>query len=138
MFVEASQWGSAGLQLASGGGVYDKYTILTDKEGNIKADLKVNTFRPYIGVGFGRSVPRKRIGLSVDLGVQIWGTPKVLTNLMYFDGNEGDFVTRNEDINKNKITRTDKDYKKIKDAVKTIHKIGVYPVLTFRVNGRLF
>jgi hypothetical protein len=137
-FVEASQWGTAGIQLAEGGNVYDKYTIVTDKNGNIEANLKVNGFRPYIGIGFGRSVPRKRIGLSFDLGVQVWGTPKVMTNLMYFDGNEGEFVTRNEKINKNKITRTDKDYKKIKDAVKTIQKFGVYPVLTFRLNGRLF
>ena len=137
-FVESSQWGTAGIQLAEGNGVYDKYTIVTDKNGNVEADLKVNAFRPYIGIGFGRSVPRKRIGLSVDLGVQIWGTPKVMTNLMYFDGNEGDFVTRYEDVNKNRITRTDKDYEDIKDAVKTIHKIGVYPVLTFRLNGRLF
>ncbi len=31
-----------------------------------------------------------------------------------------------------------KDYQDLKDAVKTIEKIGVYPVLNIRINGRLF
>ena len=138
-FIKEAYWETAGIQLGKGNAVSDKYTVVSDAQGNVNIDLKVNSFRPYLGIGFGRAVPRKRVGLSFDLGVQIWGSPEVQTNLMYFDGNKGDFVTRYEKVNKNRITRDDKDdYKDIRDAIKTIEKVGVYPVLTLRLNGRLF
>ena len=41
-------------------------------------------------------------------------------------------------VSKNRITNPDKDYQDVKDAVKTIEKIGVYPVLKLRINGRIF
>ena len=137
-FISPDNWGTAGIQLAQGDSPMDKYTIVSDEKGNIQADLKVNGFRPYLGIGFGRAVPRKRIGCQFDLGIQFWGTPEVLTTLMYFDSAEGDFVRANEKVNKNRITRQDKDYQDVKDAIKTIEKVGVYPVLTFRLNGRIF
>jgi hypothetical protein len=62
------------------------------------------------------------------------------TNLMYYDGEMGDFVTRYEKVQKGRITRAneDKDYKDLRDALKTIEAISVYPVLTVRLVGRLF
>ena len=45
--------------------------------GNFNAYAKVNGFRPYLGVGFGRAVPKNRIGCQFDLGVQFWGKPDV-------------------------------------------------------------
>ena len=116
------------------------YTIVTDQEGNVDAKLKVNGFKPYIGIGFGRAVPRKSVGLQFDLGVQFWGKPELQTNLRYYDGDQGDYVTRYEKVEKGRITRAneDKDYKDLRDAMKTIEAIGVYPVLTLRLVGRIF
>ena len=51
---------------------------------------------------------------------------------------QGEVVTRYEKIKKNRIINENKDYQDLKDAVKTIEKIGVYPVLNIRINGRLF
>lgn len=39
--------------------------IPVDKNGNVSGGFKVSGFRPYIGVGFGRAVPKKRIGVPV-------------------------------------------------------------------------
>ncbi len=138
-FVEQSQWGTAGLQLGKGDGVYDKYTAVTDDKGNVNVNMRVNGFRPYLGVGFGRAVPSKhRVSVQCDLGVQFWGKPKVMAHLMYFDDNEGDFVTRYEDVDPSRITNTKDDYQDIKDAIKDIKKIRVFPVLNIRINGRIF
>jgi hypothetical protein len=43
-------------------------------------------------------------------------------------------------VEKGRITRAneDKDYKDLRDAMKTIEAIGVYPVLTLRLVGRIF
>ena len=76
--------------------------------------------------------------MQFDLGVQFWGKPEVWSNINAWNDAEGDWVTANQKIDKDKITNPDKDYQDVKDAVKTIEKIGVYPVMTFRIIGRLF
>ena len=98
------------------------------EQGNVKATIEVGAFRPYLGIGFGRAVPRKsRVGCQFDLGVQFWGSPKVYA------------PTYNE---------TTKTYQKEQltddhagsdggDIIKTISKIPVYPTLNFRLVGRI-
>lgn len=135
-FLERGSWGSKGLELGSAG---NDYTIVSDAAtGNVQADLKVNSFKPYLGIGFGRAVPKGRVSVQFDLGVQFWGTPEVWSTINTFDDNAGDWVTSYRKVNKNRITNPDKDYQDAKDAIKTIEKIGVYPVISFRINGRLF
>ena len=56
------------------------YFLAPDEDGNLDARIRVSGFRPYLGLGFGRAVPRKRIGCQFDLGVQFWGSPKVVVN----------------------------------------------------------
>ena len=99
-----------------------------EEQGNVKAYAKVNGFRPYIGLGFGNAVPKGRVGCQFDLGVQFWGKPEIYVPTY------------------NKATKT-YQYEKIDgdkagdDAgkvLKTISKISVYPVLNFRIVGRIF
>ena len=133
--------GKAGIDLSkTGSSVMAKYTIVSDAQGNIDAKVKVNGFKPYIGIGFGRAVPRNRVGVQFDLGVQFWGKPELQTNVMYYDGELGDFVTRYEKVEKGRITRSheDKDYKDLRNALKTAEAITVYPVMTVRFVGRIF
>ena len=140
-FMNPEYAGKAGIDLSkSGSTVMEKYTIVSDKDGNVDAKVKVNGFKPYIGIGFGRAVPRKRVGVQFDLGVQFWGKPALHTNLMYYDANVGDFVTRYEKVEKGRITRSheDKDYKDLRDALKTAEGIVAYPVMTVRFVGRIF
>ena len=57
-----------------------KYFFTPDPadKGNVEANIKVKGFRPYVGLGFGRAVPKKRIGCQFDLGVQFWGKPEIV------------------------------------------------------------
>lgn len=93
------------------------YTIPVDENGNVKGGLRVNNFRPYLGLGFGRAVPQKRLGFMVELGVQFHGTPEVYTDY----GSLQDLTAEADN------TFTD-----------IINKITVYPVLKFRLSGKIF
>ena len=75
-------------------------------------------FRPYLGLGFGRSVPHKRIGCQVDLGVQFWGTPKVYVN--------------------GERLEADKVGDDLDDILSLVSRIKVFPVLNIRLVGRIF
>ena len=98
--------------------VLGDYFIAPDENGNIDARIRVSGFRPYLGLGFGRAVPRKRIGCQFDLGVQFWGSPKVMVN-----GEE---------------LKPDKVGEELDDVLSIVSRIKVFPVLSFRLVGRIF
>jgi len=96
-----------------------------EDHGYVEASVKVKKFRPYLGLGFGRAVPKNRIGCQFDMGVQFWGSPEVIAP-QYKDGQF--FSGKLDHANVSS------------DAggfVKTISKIKVYPVLNFRLVGRI-
>ena len=96
------------------------YLLTPDAQGNVKATLKTKSFKPYVGIGFGRGVVKsKPIGFKVDLGVMFWGTPTVV------------------DHNGVELSKQDWDGKD-GGAFKTISKFKVYPVLNFRLCGKIF
>ena len=96
------------------------YFLKPDANGHIDADVKVKGFRPYVGLGWGRGVPKNHtLGFSVDAGVQFWGKPEI-----YLQGDKQS--TSNFDD-------TDDG-----GFVKTMTKITVYPTLTFRLTGKFF
>lgn len=135
-FVDRSYWGSSGLEL---GTAMEPYTIVSDATtGDVKAELKVNSFKPYLGVGFGRAVSKRRVGVQFDLGVQFWGRPELWTNIKAINNETGMIETYYRKVSKNRITNPGKDYQDVKDAMKTIEKFCVYPVLNIRINGRIF
>ena len=98
------------------------YIVEFDKNGYGHGSIKVNKFRPYLGIGFGRAVPRKRFGVSGDLGVQFWGKPKVYEKQTGMDLE----VTR-DDLG----SGSDKYYD-------FISKFPMWPVLSLRFTYRLF
>ena len=105
------QAGKAGIEIGD-------YTIPVDPNGNVSGGIKVSSFRPYIGLGFGRIVPKnKRVGFLFELGVQVHGTPEVYTDY----GNLG-----------NLIEEADNDFSEI------LNKVTVYPVMRFRLCGKIF
>ncbi len=90
----------------------------------VKAKIKVNNFKPYIGFGYGGRLLRKddRYNVSFDCGAMFWGgTPQIITH----DG-----------------TNLAKDVTNIKgkvgDYVDVIKAIKVYPVINVRFSRRLF
>lgn len=114
--LDESDYGHSGIEIGD-------YLIKTDLEGNASASIKVNSFKPYLGVGFGRAVPKGRVGVMCDLGVQFWGKPGVYAY---------DWET-NTDV---KVTSEDVGNKD-GGAIKTISKISVFPVISLKVFGRI-
>lgn len=93
------------------------YAIPVDENGNVSGGIKVKSFRPYVGIGWGKALPSKLLNFSVDLGVQIHGTPELYTDYGAIDTSS---VT------------DDNTFQKI------IDKLKVYPTLTFRLGFRAF
>lgn len=93
------------------------YLLEPDKNGQIRASFKTAGFKPYVGLGFGRAVPKKRVGFMFELGAMYWNSPKVYCNDTQLTsenlGGEG-------------------------EVLKTLSKISIYPVLNFRLCGRIF
>ena len=101
------------------------YTIGIAADGIARAAIKVNKFKPYVGFGYGRAVPRKRVNFAFDLGVMFWGKPEVW-------GSDVNDPTHFEPVPKASTGEEAAQYWKY------LEKVKVYPVLTFRLNGRLF
>ena len=96
----------------------DKYKIDIDRQGNVDGDIRVNAFRPYLGLGYGRLVPKGRVGFRAELGVQFMGHMKV-----YQGGSE---------LRLNEIGTKATD-----DLSKIIDKWSVYPVLKLMLTTRI-
>lgn len=94
------------------------YNIPIDKDGNVNGGVKVNGIRPYVGLGFGRLIPKKRFAARFELGAQFQGTPKA-----YADG-VGDL---------DKVLDQDPD----DDISKFMDYLKVYPVLKLSLRGRI-
>lgn len=97
----------------------DKYRIPVDRNGNVSGGLEAASFRPYLGLGFGRAVPKKRVGCRVELGVQFHGTPS-----FYIDNGNFDEITRAAEDD-------------VSEVIDFVEGITVYPVLKFTLRGRI-
>lgn len=107
----------AGIVISDAGIVIGDQKIPVDKNGNVSGGFEVSKVRPYVGLGFGRVVPKKRIGVQFELGVQFHGRP--------------DLYTSTGRLSKAAYDEDD-DFTKIMD------KLTVYPVMKLRFCGRLF
>ena len=102
-----------------------------------KAAIKVNNFKPYVGIGFGRAV-KSAPGLSFnfDAGVQFWGKPKVYGMVQTFD-NLG-FVTGYE-FKEVDVDNYQGDGKEEADeAAKWVSRLKVWPTISFRLTYTIF
>ncbi|MCD8029347.1 MAG: hypothetical protein LUF85_00470 [Bacteroides sp.] len=103
----------------SSGIVIDDYTITADENGKVDAGIKINGVKPYVGIGFGRAVPKKRVAAQFELGAMFHGKPKIVSS------NSDVVELINSELDNNGF-------------INTMNKITVYPVMTFRLNGRIF
>lgn len=95
------------------------YNLELDENYNLQGDIRCKNVRPYLGLGFGRLVPKNRIGCRLELGCQFMGKLKV-----YQNGNEIDINKALEDAGEDDLSKFVKDLK-------------VYPVLKFSLTGRI-
>ena len=100
----------------------EDFDLPVNQNGDVDGYAKVNGFRPYFGLGFGRLVPKKRVGVRVELGAQFHGTPK-----LYYKEENGNYQ---------ELQKLDK-VKGDDDLSKYLNKMKVYPVLKVTVSGRI-
>ena len=81
--------------------------------------MKVANVRPYVGIGWGRAIPSKLVNFNVELGVQMHKTPKI-------------YDSTNKEVPISVGLYNDDAFQKIMD------KMSVWPVLTFRISGKIF
>ena len=96
--------------------IWGTHTIPSEN-GRVKALAKANRAKPYLGIGFGNTIPQKRVGFRFELGAMFQGTPGLYNT-------KGDEL---DDININDA-----------DVIDLVKKFKVYPVVAFRLTGRLF
>lgn len=96
----------------------DEYRIPINENGDAEGGVKVNGFRPYLGLGFGRLIPKGRVGCRFELGVQFHGKPEV-----YAEGVDDLQAILEEEAGD--------------DISELMDKLTVYPVLKFSIRGRI-
>ena len=105
----------------------DDQTILLKPESNgvMKAKLSVQKIKPYVGIGFGNSVPRHRVGFQMELGAYYQKAP------VFESASPSTVFLDTYDSSATSVESVD-------DIMQTMKKISWYPQLTFRITGRLF
>lgn len=98
----------------------DNYTMKPNQDGRLDAMITMgNKVKPYLGIGVGRSVPRKRVGVKFDLGMLYQGDPNISSpNLISGDFNN--YIKDSKDL---------KDYEKY---------FSWWPVLNLQLTVKLF
>lgn len=51
--------------------------IAAEDFGKINIELQWNKITPFVGLGFGRTVPKSRIGVGAEIGVYYLGSPQI-------------------------------------------------------------
>lgn len=102
----------------------DPYVMTPDDDHMVKADMKVNAFKPYIGFGYdGRLVKgNDRLHVGFDAGIMLWGgKPRLYAH----DGT--DLINDVENITG-----------KVGDYVDLMSKLSIYPVANVRFTYTIF
>ena len=102
----------------------DPYVMTPNQEHMVKADMKVNAFKPYIGFGYdGRLIKgNDRLHVGFDAGIMFWGGKPCL---YAHDGT--DLINDVENITG-----------KVGDYVDMMSKLVIYPVANVRFTYTIF
>lgn len=104
------------------GGIF----VRPDENDKVRLRLQTNSFKPYVGLGFGRAVSSKhKVVAAFDLGVMFWGKPRIKV----YSPDEDEWV---------RASKADIDDKDFHDAVDIMEKVTIYPVLNFRIYYKIF
>lgn len=95
------------------------YNLQFDENYNVQGDIRCKKVRPYLGLGFGRLVPKNRLGMRLELGCQFMDKLKVYQNDTEID------------INKALVDAGDDDLSKF------VKDLKIYPVVKFSFTGRI-
>ncbi len=96
-----------------------------ESKGVMKSKLTVEKVKPYAGIGFGSTIPKKHLGFQMELGAYCQGTPTLVSS------DPSTIIMSTYDTSAKCDDNLD-------DIMKTVKKLNWYPQLTFRITGRLF
>lgn len=102
----------------------DPYMMVPDEAaGMVKAYIKVNRFKPYLGFGYGGAISKDGLTqLSFDAGAMFWGgTPSMYTH-------DGTNLTKDVENVRGKLG----------NYVKAAKFFKVFPVIELRITRRIF
>lgn len=89
--------------------------VRPNADGSMDAALKVKGMHPYVGIGWGRAIPKHRLGFRFEVGAQLLGTPEIVSgNLVQGDVDE------------------------LSDFNKILKDLNFYPNISFQLTYRLF
>ena len=94
----------------------EDYVFKFDKQGNLAGDVRLKAVRPYLGIGVGRQVTKRRVGFRFDLGCQFSG------NVNFYQDDR-------------KLTK--QLYPGEEEDKKIYEKVKLYPVVRFSITGRI-
>lgn len=124
LFNNFSSYGRMGVRIGDYVSDGSQYVIEPDENSMIKATMKANSFKPYIGFGYGGRLIKgdDRYRISFDCGAMFWGgSPSIVTH----DGT--DLVSDVTNIRG-----------KVGDYVKLAKSFKVFPVLSVRFTRTIF
>lgn len=117
-------YGRMGVHLGNRVDTGEPYIMEPDENSTVKVDVFVNSFKPYLGVGYGGKLAKNNdcVRIAFDAGVMFWGgAPKVVTH----DG--VDLVRDVENIGG-----------KVGEYISIAKGLQVYPVLNLKLSFRVF
>ena len=124
LYDKFSQYGRMGVRIGDYVSDGSQYVIEPDENCMVKAEVRANAFKPYLGFGYGGRLFKgdDRYKISFDCGAMFWGgTPSIPTH----DGT--DLANDVENIRG-----------KVGDYVKLIKGVKAFPVLNVRITRTLF
>ena len=124
LYEKFREYGRMGVWIGNHVSDGSPYIVEPDENSMVKAEVRVNTFKPYLGFGYGGRLFKgdDRYKISFDCGAMFWGgTPSILTH----DGTD--------------LAKDVEDVKwKVGDYVRLIKGVKAFPVLNIRITRTLF
>ena len=124
--LDKADWGTLSLG-------YNDLKISTDNAGQAYADLKTAVVLPYVGIGFGHPINRKKlVSVTFDMGVSYTGGMK-LASYNYLRNEAGDIVyIHSSDLKDDSGKQMDNG------IVDSLAKFPILPILKLNVFFNLF
>ncbi len=125
------------------GDISEFYTINPDENGFLYGVIKSGAVKPFVGIGFGSAIPRKRVGVTFDLGVEYTGGLDLRTDARNFVRGEVENIPITtagalETVRVMRNSSSEHSYDKYFDYIDKLRSLPVLPVARVSVFVKLF
>ena len=118
------------------------YTIQPDEKGFLYGALRSGAVRPFAGLGFGSAIPRNRVGVTFDLGVEYTGGLELRTDAINLNGDVVNIPITTagalQTVYEMRGSSSEKYYDKYFDYIDKLRSLPILPVARVSVFVKLF